>query len=106
MVMMSARIRAAQVPVEEPSTASRAEEKRIAPATGTRFGAAAVENRHLLVAATDVTSSVIKLKPASMHGPNEVTMATSVASRPRAIRMRPILGLLCRASNVYQQPPR
>src|ERR1700680_3465421 len=46
------------------------------------------------------------LKPASVHGPKDVTMATSVASRPRAIRMRPILGLLCRASNGYQRAPR
>src|SRR6516164_1586387 len=63
-------------------------------------------NRYPLVAGTEVTSSVITLKPASAHGPNEVTMATSVASRPRAIRIRSILGLLCRASNVYQRPPR
>src|SRR5215475_15178571 len=52
------------------------------------------------------TSSVITLKAASVHGPNEVTIATSVASRPRAIRMRPMRGLLWRASNVYQRPPR
>jgi hypothetical protein len=61
---------------------------------------------HLLAGAADVTSSVITLKPASVHGPNEVTIATSVASRPRAIKMRPIRGLLWRASNVYQRPPR
>ncbi|CAN3992153.1 hypothetical protein MCBRY_002979 [Methylocystis bryophila] len=40
------------------------------------------------------TSSEITLKPASVQGPNVVTNATSVASRPRAIRMRPIRGLL------------
>jgi len=40
-----------------------------------------------LAGAAEVTSSVITLKPASVHGPNEVTIATSVASRPRdAIR--------------------
>ena len=54
----------------------------------------------------EVISSVITLKPASVHGPNEVTIATSVASRPRAIKMRPMRGLLWRASNVYQPPPR
>lgn len=51
-------------------------------------------------------SSVITLKLASVHGPNEVTIATSVASRPRAIRMRPIRGMLWRASKVCQRPPR
>jgi len=44
------------------------------------------------IAGTGLTSSVITLKPASVHGPNEVTIATSVASRPRAIRMRPMRG--------------
>ena len=53
-----------------------------------------------------MTSSVITSKPARVHGPNEVTIATSVASRPRAIKMRPMRGLLWRASNVYQRPPR
>jgi hypothetical protein len=57
-------------------------------------------------ASSSPTSSVITLKPASVHGPNEVTRATSVASRPRAIGMRPMRGLLWRASNVYQRPPR
>ena len=42
----------------------------------------------------DVTSCVITLKFASVHGPNEVTIATSVASRPRTIKMRPMRGLL------------
>jgi hypothetical protein len=40
----------------------------------------------------DVISSVITLKRASVHGPNDVTITTSVASRPRAIRMRPMRG--------------
>ena len=53
-----------------------------------------------------MTSSVITLKAASVQGPNEVKIATSVASRPRAIRMRPMRGSLWRASNVYQPPPR
>ena len=52
------------------------------------------------------TSSVTTLKLAIVQGPNEVTMATSVASRPRAIRMRPMRGVLWRASNVYQRSPR
>jgi hypothetical protein len=60
----------------------------------------------LLVESADVTSSVNTLKPASMHGPKEVTIATSVASRPRAINIRPMRGVLWRASNVYQRPPR
>ena len=37
---------------------------------------------------------------------NGCVMATSAASRPRAIRTRPIRGMLCRASNVYHRPPR
>jgi hypothetical protein len=32
--------------------------------------------------------------------PNCVEIATSAASRPRAITMRPMRGTLCRASNV------
>ena len=59
-----------------------------------------------LAGKADLTSSVITLKPARVHGPNEVTIATSVASRPRAIRMRPMRGWLWRASNVYQRSPR
>jgi hypothetical protein len=51
-----------------------------------------------------VTSSVMTLKLARVHNPKEVTIATSVASRPRAIKMRPTRGVLCRASNVYQRP--
>src|SRR4051812_50176081 len=51
------------------------------------------------------TSSVITLNPASLHGPKVVVIATSVASRPRAIRMRPMRGLLWRASKGGQRPP-
>jgi hypothetical protein len=69
-------------------------------------GVTSAVDRHGPVDAADVTSSVITLKPASVHGPNEVTIATSVASRPRAIRMRPMRGLLWRASHVYQRSPR
>ena len=50
--------------------------------------------RHGLAETADVTSWVITLKLASVHGPNEVTIATSVASRPHAIKMRPMRGLL------------
>ena len=77
---------------------------------GTRRAAAespaSMRERYLAAAAVAATSSVTTLKPASVQGPNDVTMATSVASRPRAIRMRPIRGVLWRASKVYQRPPR
>lgn len=52
------------------------------------------------------TSSVTTLNPASRVMPKLVESATSVASRPRAMRMRPIRGLLWRASKVYQRPSR
>ena len=51
-------------------------------------------------------SSVWTLKLASPVAPKLVDRATSVASRPRAIRMRPMRGLLWRASKVYHCPPR
>jgi len=59
--------------------------------------------RHRLGGAASVTSWVITLKLDIVHGPNEVTIATSVASRPRAIKIRPMRGSLWRASNVYQR---
>ena len=74
--------------------------------TGWNFRKGQLLNHHALVGAADVTSSVITLKPASVQGPKEVTIATSVASRPRAIRMRPMRGTLLRGSKVYQRPPR
>lgn len=52
------------------------------------------------------TSSVQTRKPSSLFGPKVVTMATSAASRPRAISTRPMRGVLLRGSNVYQRPPR
>ena len=61
------------------------------------------EGVHVVAGASEVTSSVITLKSASLQGPNSVTIATSVASRPRAIKMRPMRGLLWWASNVYQR---
>ena len=51
-------------------------------------------------------SSVTTEKPTSLLGPKVVLIATSAASRPRAIRMRPMRGLLWRASKLYQASPR
>src|SRR5258708_22344315 len=53
--------------------------------------------RHRFAGTAPVTSLVVTLKLASVHGPNEVTIATSVASRPRAIKIRPMRGLLWRS---------
>ncbi len=53
-----------------------------------------------------LTSSVRTLKLFSVLGPNVLLMATSDASRPRAINTRPIRGVLLRASKVYQWPSR
>src|ERR1700693_6339144 len=47
-------------------------------------------------------SSVHTWKPTSMLGPNALLIATSVASRPRAIRTRPMRGTLFLASKVCQ----
>jgi len=47
-------------------------------------------------------SSVITSKRESVAGPNAVDRATSVASRPVAIKIRPMRGVLCRASTVCQ----
>ena len=52
------------------------------------------------------TCSVMTSKWTSFELPKLVEIATSVASRPVAIRIRPILGVLWRASKVYQCPPR
>src|SRR5450432_744603 len=49
------------------------------------------------------TSSVMTVKLVSQPLPNEVVIATSAASRPVAIKTRPIRGLLLRASNVHQR---
>src|SRR5580765_7498361 len=49
-------------------------------------------------------SSTHTLKPTSVLGPNALLMATSVASRPRAIRIRPMRGTLFRGSKVCQCP--
>ena len=70
-------------------------------------GVAHRENRHQR-AAPPVwplgISSVQTRKLFSVFGPNVVVIATSVASRPRAIRMRPILGTLLRGSNMCHRP--
>jgi hypothetical protein len=103
------------VPVEQPSIVgtviprqSKCGPRRRADEAGADGWAATLlpPANHGFAGPADVASSVITLKPASVHGPNEVTIATSVASRPRAIRMRPMRGLLWRASNVYQRSPR
>jgi hypothetical protein len=52
------------------------------------------------------TSSVQTLKLTSVFGPKVWVIGTSAASRPCAIRMRPMRGMLLRASNVYHRPPR
>src|SRR5437870_10692478 len=44
------------------------------------------------------TSSVTTVKPLRVFGPNVVVIATSAASRPRAINTRPMRGILLRAS--------
>ena len=41
-----------------------------------------------------------------VFGPKVVLIATSAASRPRAINTRPMRGTLLRGSNVCQAPPR
>src|ERR1700730_40324 len=54
--------------------------------------------------ATSWTSFVNTLKLTNSAMPKEVVMATSAASRPVAIKMRPTRGLLWRASNVHHLP--
>src|ERR1700730_12589030 len=54
----------------------------------------------------EVASSVITEKFTSCTAPKLVDIATSAASRPRAITMRPIRGWLWRASKVNQRPSR
>src|SRR5580658_8672775 len=66
-------------------------------------GVAHREKRHQL--AGPGISSVQTLKLSRVLGPNVVAIATSDASRPRAIRMRPILGVLLRGSKMCHRPP-
>ena len=63
-----------------------------------------IVDNHFIAASTAVTSSVVTLKLASVQGPNEVTIATSVASRPRAIKMRPMRGTLLRHQKCTNLP--
>jgi hypothetical protein len=56
---------------------------RLASSRTNRGWDAAAIIRHPRSEPADVTSSVNTLKPASMQGPKEVTIATSVASRPQ-----------------------
>ncbi len=58
-----------------------------------------------LAASCSVISSVHTWNFVKVPGPNEVVSATSVASRPRAIKTRPMRGALCRASSAYHLPP-
>src|SRR5580765_359100 len=51
------------------------------------------------------TGSVQTLKLSSVFAPNVVAIATSDASRPRAMRTRPTRGTLLRGSNRCQRPP-
>jgi hypothetical protein len=50
------------------------------------------------------TSSVHTLKLVSVFGPNVLVIATSTASRPRAISTRPVRGILLRGSKTCQEP--
>src|SRR5437879_6101429 len=52
------------------------------------------------------TSSVHTLKLVKVLGPNVLLIATSDASRPRAIKTLPMRGVLLRASKMCQCPPR
>src|SRR3954470_11955793 len=71
-------------------------------------GVAHCEKRHHATApeiSPPGISSVQTLKLSSVLGPKVVAIATSHASRPRAIRIRPTRGTLLRGSNVCQRPP-
>jgi len=70
-------------------------------ATGTCFRPAALQPD-----CPSLTSSVQTLKLFRVLGPKVLLMATSAASRPRAINTRPMRGVLLRASKVYQWPSR
>ena len=78
----------------------RAGENANASVSSVRFGMKVVSS---LAAYT--SSSVQTLKLTRMFGPKVWVIGTSAASRPWAIRTRPIRGMLLRASKVYQWPP-
>src|SRR3954467_14057394 len=48
--------------------------------------------------------SVTALKPTRVFGPNVKVRGTSAASRPRAIKIRPMRGSLLRGSKVCHRP--
>jgi hypothetical protein len=57
-------------------------------------------------AAGQAISSVTTSNRESLAVPNDVVIATSVASMPVPISTRPMRGILCRASRVHQRSPR
>ena len=83
---------------------------RTAPVVPLTKASAAVRAGHGIAARYSgqgaATSSVHTEKLLSVFGPKVVLIATSAASRPRAINTRPMRGMLLRASNVYHRPPR
>jgi hypothetical protein len=60
----------------------------------------------LLVRYVFFTSSEVTWKEIKRALPKDVVIAQSVASRPVAIRTRPMRRALCLASNVHQRSPR
>src|SRR6185369_4398673 len=54
----------------------------------------------------DAISSVRTMKLSRVVGPKVMMSATSAASLPLAMRIRPMRGMLLRGSNVYQPSPR
>ncbi len=58
------------------------------------------------VIGVSATSAVTTSKRSRVFGPKHMVIGTSPASRPRAMTMRPMRRLLCRASKVYQRSPR
>jgi hypothetical protein len=67
--------------------------------------AAGLQHAYAAKAVRSGISSVITLNLVSWCGPNDAIMGMSAASRPRAIRMRPIRRALWRGSKVYHRPP-
>ena len=67
----------------------------------------AVESpRDIVLLVDDSPDSLSFLTEALEETGYSVLIATSAASRPRAMRMRPMRGWLLRASKVYQWPAR
>ena len=93
-------LRAVEQKVREDTERGSAGENANASVSSVRFGMKVVSS---LAAYT--SSSVQTLKLTRMFGPKVWVIGTSAASRPWAIRTRPIRGMLLRASKVYQRPP-